>query len=113
MLPKRFVSTKVEHAPNTPKNGIFKSLKPKLEEIHWLIKSPAKHISTSLTASPDLLITSSAVSLTNLLSAFSQDSSPQNSSSIHLSKYLARGPSFSLGPTIQAVSKIDTLFSNW
>ena len=33
-LPKHILSANVEHAPNTPKNGIFVSRKPKLEEIH-------------------------------------------------------------------------------
>jgi hypothetical protein len=33
-LRSKFASTKVEHAPNIPKNGMFKSRKPKLEEIH-------------------------------------------------------------------------------
>ena len=32
--PKAILSTKVEHAPNTPKNGILISRRPKLEEIH-------------------------------------------------------------------------------
>lgn len=35
-------STKVEHAPNIPKKGTPNSLKPKLEDIHWFSKSPAK-----------------------------------------------------------------------
>ena len=35
-------STKVEQAPNMPYKGIPSSLKPKLEDIHWLSKSPAK-----------------------------------------------------------------------
>ena len=35
-------STNVEQAPNIPYNGIPSSLNPKLEEIHWLSKSPAK-----------------------------------------------------------------------
>ena len=39
--PKDKDSTKVEQAPKTPKKGIFNSLKPKLEEIHWFNKSPA------------------------------------------------------------------------
>ena len=41
-LPRHKLSTKVEQAPNTPKKGIFNSRKPKLEEIHWFNKSPAK-----------------------------------------------------------------------
>ena len=41
-LPRHILSAKVEHAPNTPKNGIFNSRNPKLEEIHWFNKSPAK-----------------------------------------------------------------------
>ena len=60
----------------------------------------------------DLDITVFTVSLIILLSAFSQDFSPQNSSSKHLSKYLAIGPSDSFGPTIDAVSKITGFFSN-
>ena len=40
--PKHILSTKVEHAPNTPKKGTFVSLNPKSEEIHWFSKSPAK-----------------------------------------------------------------------
>lgn len=35
-------STKVEHAPKIPKKGKFNSRNPKLEEIHWFSKSPAK-----------------------------------------------------------------------
>lgn len=60
----------------------------------------------SFPATPDFSKTVLTVSLTNLLSAFSQESSPQNSSSMHLSKYSARGPFDSLGPTIAAVSSI-------
>ena len=41
-LPRHILSTNVEHAPNTPKKGIFSSRRPKLEEIHWFSKSPAK-----------------------------------------------------------------------
>ena len=41
-LPKQRLSTKVEQAPKTPKNGILSSRSPKLEEIHWFNKSPAK-----------------------------------------------------------------------
>ena len=32
--PKLKASTKVEQAPKIPKKGIFKSLSPKLEDIH-------------------------------------------------------------------------------
>ena len=35
-------STKVEQAPNIPKKGIFNPLNPKLDDIHWFNKSPAK-----------------------------------------------------------------------
>lgn len=35
-------STKVEQAPKIPKKGMPKSLNPKLDEIHWFNKSPAK-----------------------------------------------------------------------
>ena len=35
-------STKVEQAPNIPIKGISKSRRPKLEDIHWFNKSPAK-----------------------------------------------------------------------
>lgn len=60
----------------------------------------------------DFIILLFTVSLIILLSAFSQVFSPQNSSSKHLSKYCAIGPSDSLGPTIDAVSKIFIGLSN-
>jgi len=92
ILPKHILSTKVEQAPKTPKNGIFISLKPKLEEIHWLSKSPAKQKSMLEELILLLAIAIFTVSFIILLSAFSQLFSPQNSSSKHLSKYFARGP---------------------
>ena len=95
-------STKVEQAPKTPKNGIFNSLSPKEDEIHWFSKSPAKQKSISDWAILDFAIAIFTVSFINLLSAFSQDFSPQNSSSKHWSKNLLKGPSFSFGPTILA-----------
>ena len=57
IAPKLKDSTNVEHAPNTPKNGIFNSLSPKLEEIHWFNKSPAKIQSILSIEIPDLEIT--------------------------------------------------------
>lgn len=41
-LPIHKPSTNVEQAPKIPKNGMFVSLKPKLVEIHWFKRSPAK-----------------------------------------------------------------------
>ena len=111
--PRLRPSTKVEQAPNIPKNGIFKSLKPKLEEIHWFNKSPAKQYSISVIEIPDFAIAILTVSLIILLSDFSQVFSPQNSSSKHWSKYLARGPSASFGPTIEATSVITGGVSNF
>ena len=99
-------STNVEHAPKTPKKGKFNSRKPKLEEIHWFNKSPAKQQSIWSEEIPDLLITVLTVSFIILLSAFSQVFSPQNSSSNVWSKYFARGPWDSFGPTIEAHSVI-------
>ena len=96
-----------------PINGIFESRKPKLEEIHWFNKSPAKQYSNSVTAIPDFAITAFTVSLIILLSDFSQVFSPQNSSSRHWSKYLANGPFASLGPTIEATSVITGGVSNF
>ena len=106
-------STKVEHAPNTPKNGMLSSRSPKLEEIHWLSKSPAKQQSIFSDGIPDLLITVFTVSFIILLSAFSQVFSPQNSSSSVWSKYFARGPCDSFGPTIDAHSVIVGGLSNF
>ena len=103
-LPKQRLSTNVEQAPNTPKKGTFNSRRPKLEEIHWFNKSPAKQYWISVAAIPDLATTAFTFSFIILLSAFSQVFSPQNSSSKHWSKYFARGPSDSLGPTIDEVS---------
>ena len=88
------------------KKGIFMSRNPKLEEIHWFNKSPAKQRSILSEETPDLWITVLAVSFIILLSAFSQVFSPQNSSSNVWSKYLQRGPWASFGPTIEAQSKI-------
>ena len=110
--PKIIDSTKVEQAPNTPKKGILESLRPNDDEIHWFNKSPAKQKSKSEEAILALEIAVLIVSLINLLSAFSQELSPQNSSSKQWSKYLFKGPSFSLGPTIEAVFKIVTGFFN-
>jgi len=102
--PRQIASINVEHAPNIPKKGMFKERSPKQEEIHWFNKSPAKQKSISLLDIPDLVIAIFTVSFIILLSAFSQVFSPQNSSSRHRSKYSARGPSLSFGPTIAAVS---------
>mgnify|MGYP007127196071 FL=1 len=85
-LPKHILSTKVEQAPKTPKKGIFNSLSPKLEEIHWFSKSPAKQKSILVAGIPDFKITELTFSFIILLSAFSHVSSPQNSSSKHWSK---------------------------
>ena len=84
--PKLNPSTKVEQAPKIPKNGIFNSLNPKLEEIHWFNKSPAKQYSISDDAIPDFEIAIFTVSFIILLSDFSHVFSPQNSSSKHWSK---------------------------
>ena len=81
MADKDIDSTNVEQAPNTPKKGIFNSRSPKLEEIHWFNKSPAKQQSILSEGIPDLFITVLTVSFIILLSAFSQVFSPQNSSS--------------------------------
>ena len=40
--PKPSPSTNVEQAPNIPMKGKLESRSPKLEEIHWFSKSPAK-----------------------------------------------------------------------
>ena len=105
-------STKVEHAPNTPKKGILNSLRPKLEDKHWFKRSPAKQQSICSEGIPDFVITVFTVSFIIFLSAFSQVFSPQNSSSRVWSKYLARGPCDSLGPTIEAHSVIVGGLSN-
>jgi len=73
----------------------------RLEIVRALATNPISELGIS-----DLPITVFTVSFIILLSAFSHVFSPQNSSSKHLSKYLARGPSPSLGPTIQAVFNI-------
>ena len=67
----------------------------------------------SLADNPDLANKVFIVSLKIFVSAFSQLFSPQNSSSKHLSKYWARGPSDSLGPTIEAVFNIVGGWSNF
>ncbi|CCX38807.1 unknown [Clostridium sp. CAG:1013] len=36
----------VEQAPYWPKKGIWKSISPKVEEMHWFSKSPARMKST-------------------------------------------------------------------
>ena len=72
------LSAKVEHAPNIPKYGIFVSRSPKLDEIHWLSKSPEITKSISFVAIPDFASNPDTFSFIILLSAFSQVSSPQN-----------------------------------
>jgi hypothetical protein len=79
-------SIKVEHAPNNPMYGMFDSLYAKLDAIHWFNKSPAKQKSISLGGMFAFAIRELTVSFTILLSAFSQDFSPQNSSSKRVSK---------------------------
>lgn len=106
--PRIKLSTNVEQAPNTPKNGMFDSRSPNEEEIHWFNKSPAKQKSMLFTGIEDLAIHEVTVSFIILLSAFSQLFSPQNSSSKHWSKYWCSGPAFSFGPTIEAVDNILT-----
>ena len=81
--------------------------------MHWFKRSPAKQKSIASDASLDFVSAVFTVSLIILLSAFSQVFSPQNSSSKHWSKYFAKGPSASFGPTIQAVSKIVVGLSNF
>ena len=46
--PRLRPSTKVEQAPNIPRKGILSARSPKLEEIHWFNKSPAKQYSILL-----------------------------------------------------------------
>ena len=62
---------------------------------------------------PDFAITILTVSFIILLSDFSHVFSPQNSSSKHWSKYFARGPFASFGPTIEATSVIHGGLSNF
>ena len=76
-----------------PKKGIFISLSPKLEEMHWLSKSPAKPKVYVLTRNSRFSNNGVYILLYNFtFCLFPKSFSPQNSSSKHWSKYFARGP---------------------
>ena len=82
----------VEHAPYCPKKGTWYPITPKVEEMHWFSKSPAKIRSRSSGPSPARASARATASFCSWASACSQVSMPRLVSPKVLSKSAPRGP---------------------